>query len=153
MWFSRRDRRADAAPMSHRMRCDLCRKKSETSVEFGRVQDWPLGRRARLATPRPGVGRHRAGSARSHGHRGDAFCRMAGRPPARGGGRSDLVAGESPASGTGFPDREEPGRRRPARAQWARTALVTAGACARTPSGSPPARRSPPEGGRVRAAR
>ncbi|MFE0690724.1 hypothetical protein ACFV0Z_21535 [Streptomyces xiamenensis] len=47
MWFSRRDRRADAAPMSHRMRCDLCRKKSEASVEFGRVQDWQLDHAAR----------------------------------------------------------------------------------------------------------
>ncbi|WP_455568288.1 DUF7848 domain-containing protein, partial [Streptomyces harbinensis] len=28
--------------MSHRMRCDLCRKKSEPSVDFGQVQDWQL---------------------------------------------------------------------------------------------------------------
>ncbi|GAA2054730.1 MULTISPECIES: DUF7848 domain-containing protein [Streptomyces] len=47
MWFGRRDRRADAAPMSHRMRCDLCRKKSEPSVDFGQVQDWQLDHAAR----------------------------------------------------------------------------------------------------------
>jgi hypothetical protein len=41
-WRSQPDRRPEAQPLTHRMRCDLCGRRSERSVEFGQVQSWQI---------------------------------------------------------------------------------------------------------------
>ncbi|MGW7294014.1 DUF7848 domain-containing protein [Streptomyces xiamenensis] len=41
-WLSEPDRAPDAAPMTHRMRCETCGRRSPTHVVFGVVQDWQV---------------------------------------------------------------------------------------------------------------
>ncbi|MBW1603767.1 hypothetical protein JJV70_16955 [Streptomyces sp. JJ66] len=42
VWVSEPDREPDAAPLTHRMACDVCGATSPTGVDFGAVQDWQL---------------------------------------------------------------------------------------------------------------
>jgi hypothetical protein len=42
LWRSQPDRRPEAPPLTHRMRCDECGGHSTRSVEFGRVQGWQI---------------------------------------------------------------------------------------------------------------
>ncbi|MFE1360400.1 DUF7848 domain-containing protein [Streptomyces harbinensis] len=46
-WTSEPDREPDAAPLTHRMRCDLCGARSDRTVVFGEAQDWQLVHAAR----------------------------------------------------------------------------------------------------------
>jgi hypothetical protein len=41
-WRSQPDRRPEAQPLTHRMQCDMCGKRSTRVVEFGQVQDWQI---------------------------------------------------------------------------------------------------------------
>jgi hypothetical protein len=49
-WTSEPDLEPDAAPLTHRMTCDVCGAKSPVSVEFGAVQDWQLAHAGRHPT-------------------------------------------------------------------------------------------------------
>lgn len=49
-WTSAPDLEPDAAPLTHRMTCDVCGARSPVSVEFGRVQDWQLAHAGRHPT-------------------------------------------------------------------------------------------------------
>jgi hypothetical protein len=49
-WVSEPDLEPDAAPLTHRMACDVCGAKSSVSVEFGTVQTGSS--RTRRVTPR-----------------------------------------------------------------------------------------------------
>jgi hypothetical protein len=52
LWTSEPDRRAEAAPCTHRMRCDACGRRSAAGVEFGSVRAWQLGHADRHPTHR-----------------------------------------------------------------------------------------------------
>jgi hypothetical protein len=52
LWTSEPGRRAEAAPCTHRMRCDACGRRSAAGVEFGSVRAWQLGHADRHPTHR-----------------------------------------------------------------------------------------------------
>jgi hypothetical protein len=52
LWTSEPDRRGDTAPVTHRMRCDDCGRRSHASAEFGTVRAWLLDHAASHPTHR-----------------------------------------------------------------------------------------------------
>ncbi|MGP3971494.1 DUF7848 domain-containing protein [Streptomyces sp. 6N223] len=52
LWTSEPDLRDEAAPCTHRMRCDACGRRSAVSAEFGIVRAWQLGHADRHPTHR-----------------------------------------------------------------------------------------------------